>query len=489
MVAIKSSARVLAGVMVFSLLMLSTGQPVSGQPEAEARLTPLQGLVQRRADTDPEYMWQTITQEDFLYENDWVQTDHLGLAEVIFFDGNLVEVLPNSLFQVSEYTFVDDDSPVLTIDLSVGDLFHEIKQLLDEESRYEVHTPSAVVSVRGTKFFASVTWLGETIVNHDTGTLAISGVSPEGVLGLPTIITESLSLPVAPDGRLGAPGPYSPPIYPPSAPLAPETCGDAICQPGESSVCALDCQTSATCGNGICEAEALEGPVTCRVDCVPAWEPSESASEDVAPATTGQPCTVSTAASGVIVRVGPGFQRGSRMYLVPNVNVPVSGKFTDSAGNLWWNVQPPDYIPAEADRYWVLAADVTDAGDCTLVPETAAPPVVAPQQPQPSVPTPGPVSVPTRGPAPATSVPTQRAVSVSFYADRYTVNPRRQECATIFWAVEGIMEVYYQGRGVTGQGSSVECPLQTTTYTLTVTLLDGTTRQYNVTITVDFQTY
>jgi hypothetical protein len=473
----------LAVVILFSLLFPSTVRPVLGQPAPTAVLTPKQGLVQRRADSDPDYMWQTVTQDSLISESDWVQTDNLGLAQITFFDGNLVEILPNSMIQVKEYKFADSDSPVLTIDQSVGDVRHQITRLLDAESRYEVDTPSAVVTVRGTNFFSSVTWQGESILNLETGALQISGVSPEGIVGPPLILAENQSLAITPDGQPGTPGPYNPPQYPPPAPLAPPTCGNAICEPGEAAVCALDCRTSASCGNGICEPEALEGPVTCRVDCVPAMHLVQTAPAAAQP--TGQPCTISTTRGDVVVRVGPGFERGARIYLVTNTNVPVTGKYTDSAGNLWWKIQPPGFLPAEADRYWVLAADVTEAGDCAQVPEAPPSPVIAPQPPPPGPPPAVPTSPPGRV-TPVPVVPTETPVVISFYADTYAVNPRKKECATIYWDVQGIREVYYQGRGVTGQGSSVECPVQTTTYTLSVVLMDGSSTARYVTITIDY---
>ena len=175
------------------------------------------------------------------------------------------------MIQIAEYRFVDEDSPVLTIDESVGDMRHQIDRVLDADSSYEVDTPSAVLTVRGTNFFSSVSWQAESTVNLETGTLAISGVLPDGTVGLPFTLTEDQSLAVTSEGELGTPGPYDPPTYPPPAPLAPATCGNAICDAGETETCVLDCRTSATCGNGICEAESLEGPVTCRVDCVPTW--------------------------------------------------------------------------------------------------------------------------------------------------------------------------------------------------------------------------
>jgi hypothetical protein len=492
---------VIVPMMALVALALSAAQPVLGQPEAVARLTPVQGLVQRRADADLAYEWETLTEDAFLFEGDWVQTDHVGLAEVVFFDGNLVEILPDSLLQVEEYTFVDDDSPVVVIDLAVGDLLTDIEEALDDESRYEVNTPSAVVSVRGTRFFTTVTWLAETIINHETGTIAVSGVSPDGTIGPPTLISTTQRLPVAPDGQIGEPGRFDPPAYPPPAPLAPETCGNAICEPGETAVCALDCLTPATCGNGICEAENLEGPVTCRVDCVPAKRnlpgqpPPVSVEPTTRPPVTGQPCTISTPTYSVIIRVGPGFERGRRFYLTPYINIPVQGQFTDIMGNLWWNIQPPNFIPAEINRYWVLAAEVIAGGDCIGVPDIAAPPVVAPQPPPGQelppynpfgFPHPVPTAVPTDGPAIVpTPVPTDPAFSVRFSANRDTVNPLRRECATLYWIAEGVSDVLYEGRTVKTRGTMQECPLRTTTYTLTVILPDGSTMVYTVTITAD----
>ncbi|MBN1564109.1 MAG: FecR domain-containing protein, partial [Anaerolineae bacterium] len=213
------SIRLLMIALVAAIVLLapalSSTQPAMGQPDAVARITPVQGLVQHRADTDLAYEWETLTEDAFLYEGDWVQTDHAGLAEVVFFEGNFVEILPDSLLQVEEFAFEDEDSPVVVIDLSVGDILTEIDHRLDNDSRYEVHTPTAVVSVRGTRFFTTVTWQAETIINHETGTLAVSGVAPDGTISPPILISTTQQLPITSDGAIGEPGPFNPPDYPP----------------------------------------------------------------------------------------------------------------------------------------------------------------------------------------------------------------------------------------------------------------------------------
>jgi hypothetical protein len=186
---------------------------------------------------------------------------------------------------------------------------------------------------------------------------------------------------------------------------------------------------------------------------------------------------VRTTRGDVEVRVGPGFNRGVRDFLRPNVDIPVIGKSTDSAGNLWWKIQPPGFIPAEADRYWVLSDVVDELGDCAAVLDAAASQIVAP--PQPTAP-------PAATPVPGATLP---PMYISFYADTYVVFVAKSpKCATIYWDVEGIKEVYFQNDGVTGHGSEVVCPTVETTYQLRVILVDGSTTYRYLTITVDYST-
>ena len=72
--------------------------------------------------------------------------------------------------------------------------------------------------------------------------------------------------------------------------------------------------------------------------------------------------------------------------------------------------------------------------------------------------------------------------SINFYADSYDVG--YLGCTTLYWQVEGVSAVYYQGEGVTGQGSRDECPTSTTTYTLLAVLANGEQIPRYVTISV-----
>ncbi len=57
-------------------------------------------------------------------------------------------------------------------------------------------------------------------------------------------------------------------------------------------------------------------------------------------------------------------------------------------------------------------------------------------------------------------------------------------CTTISWDVGYIQAVYFNGQGVVGQESRQVCPTSTTTYTLDVTMNDGSNTHREITITV-----
>lgn len=473
------------------LLLAAAVTPVLGQQDPMATLDPIQGLVQYRAAGAPDNAWITLTRVQLVSEGDWVRTDALGMAYLTFFEGVELEILPDTLVQVTRLQAVDADSPNITLQMSIGSMQTQIDHVLDASSRYEVQTPSAVVAVRGTEFWVTSTWLSESFVDVLTGRLEVAGVSEDGQLSLPVVVEAEQSVDVFPLGIVGPAQPLDPatlPQYPPQAPLAPATCGNLVCDAGETeSNCALDCTVLTTCGNAICERDLSESPITCAADCVPRFRrqdivmeviPSTATSVPLPTAlpTVAQPCTVQTSSSSVAIYVGPGLYRAIRSMLLPNVPIPVVGKLVDGQGQLWWNIQPPDFDPAEADRYWVLADEVNEFGNCDAVPD-AAPSLLVPPRPT-RLPQDQPPDQQSTTPMP----PPSGEPVISFYASKTAITDK--ECVSIGWDVENIREVYYQNVGVTGHDTRVECPTTTTSYTLFVVLLDGTSTSRTITITV-----
>jgi transcriptional regulator with XRE-family HTH domain len=118
---------------------------------------------------------------------------------------------------------------------------------------------------------------------------------------------------------------------------------------------------------------------------------------------------------------------------------------------------------------------------------TATPMEELTEEPTPEPPTltpipalPQPTSPPTSlGPMP---IPTLPAPQISFWADNTRINVG--ECATLYWCVDNVREVYLNGEGVIGHDSRVVCPEATMTYTLLVIHLDNTVEQRQVTVQV-----
>jgi polar amino acid transport system substrate-binding protein len=93
----------------------------------------------------------------------------------------------------------------------------------------------------------------------------------------------------------------------------------------------------------------------------------------------------------------------------------------------------------------------------------------------------------------ATPAPTQTPTAgIVFTADRNQIN--YGECVNFYWKVENVKEVYFyhegedwRDNGVTGEGTSTECPPATLNYYLRVVLRDGSVSTSKITIYVTSQ--
>ncbi len=183
--------------------------------------------------------------------------------------------------------------------------------------------------------------------------------------------------------------------------------------------------------------------------------PAATITPGVAPITGGN---ATVASYELNVRQNPG-EGGRILQIIPqDTPVTILGRYAD---NSWVQVQTPSGIVG-----WVSARLLDININLATVPVINAAFINPP---------------PTATPTPTvTPIP---AVSISFYANNGTIN--EGDCVIIGWDVEGIREVYYQDRGVTGHSTREECPTVTTTYHLRVVKLDGGTDDRYITITVN----
>lgn len=123
---------------------------------------------------------------------------------------------------------------------------------------------------------------------------------------------------------------------------------------------------------------AQEGAVApTEVASEPTAAPISEATPAPTPAVaTGEACFISTVVPNVPIHVGPSRDRAIRGSLPVSQDVSVTGQFTDSAGRVWWRIQPAG-VTTELDRYWVLESDVDERGDCANVPQTEGSAVIS----------------------------------------------------------------------------------------------------------------
>ncbi len=105
-------------------------------------------------------------------------------------------------------------------------------------------------------------------------------------------------------------------------------------------------------------------------------------------------CTISTSISNsVAVRVGPGTNRTTFTYLPADEQFTVLGKAQAADESLWWQLDRQAVAPKKlAAQAWVLQSDVGAEGNCDIVSDVNAPPLIpiVTAQPQPATqPTPG----------------------------------------------------------------------------------------------------
>lgn len=423
--------------------------PLSAAAQAQmiAVLDPLSGVVQHQSlDADPQdpAAWTTLTGPVLVAEGDRIRTGRAGRAYLTFFEGAETEIGPATLVVVS--TLILDDLANqnfnITLDVLLGVTLTTIDVTLDADDRFEVHTPGATAVVRGTKWWTLV---------HQDGSVEFEGV--EGVFGvvplpppLPPGVVPAPPLEVTPGQRLeqlwdswvelqpGVTGYFAPdgtplgsltairlPELPPIQPLSP-TCGDGVCQPGETESCTIDCldqMAMAACGDGLCQPEANEDLIVCPADCSPyagafcgngTCESDESGitcPADCAPdqyfgtriaelcgdglcsltesslscpadckASAPAPDQCVVTGDAVNLRSGPGLEYPVVRWLNAGDTLVVTGISVDGA----W------YVGGE-DQVWALAGVVTASGPCADLPVVRAP-------------TPTPAAAPTRPPAP-----------------------------------------------------------------------------------------
>ena len=128
-------------------------RPALSQPQsAAAILTVISGeVLMRAAGSD----FSSAIDGAVLYVGSTVRTSAEARAVITLFEGSTVELEPASDITIEEAT-TRSGSTIVQLAQSLGRTWHVVTHLTTADSRYEVRTPAATASVRGTAFEVAV---------------------------------------------------------------------------------------------------------------------------------------------------------------------------------------------------------------------------------------------------------------------------------------------------------------------------------------------
>jgi hypothetical protein len=125
---------------------------VRPQLQAAAILTVISGDVETRFGVGG---FSTAADGAVLYVGSTIRTGADARAVITLFEGSTVELEPASDITIEEAT-ARSGSTIVQLEQSLGRSWHVVTHLTNADSRYEVKTPAATASVRGTSFEVAV---------------------------------------------------------------------------------------------------------------------------------------------------------------------------------------------------------------------------------------------------------------------------------------------------------------------------------------------
>jgi len=155
-------------LLMAATLSVCLAQTIPSLPlptDGAARVMALAGRVSVVKDTG---QW-ALNVGDLVQVRQLIETGPDGYAQFRVADGSTFEVYPDSkvVFRVNSGNWRD------LLDVSIGRIKTHIQKLGGQPNHNRVHTPTAVISVRGTTFDVEVKDNGETLVLVEEGQVAV----------------------------------------------------------------------------------------------------------------------------------------------------------------------------------------------------------------------------------------------------------------------------------------------------------------------------
>lgn len=176
------------------------------QPRAAAVLTIISGDVVMRGAAGT---FSSATDGTVIFVGNTIRTSADARAVITLFEGSTVELEPASDITIEEAT-TRGGSTIVELAQSLGRSWHVVTHLTTPDSRYEVRTPAATASVRGTAFEVAVLdGMGgpSTTVTTSEGLVATTGHSGGREVLVASDHTTTVRANAAPDLPRSAPAP------------------------------------------------------------------------------------------------------------------------------------------------------------------------------------------------------------------------------------------------------------------------------------------
>lgn len=152
-----------------ALMVLMCSTPILAEETSVGAITEIQGTV-------------TITRSDgrqidaqkglSLLPGDMIATGMDGIAGFSFHTGEIFTLNADSQVSIDELSAAGEDTPPV-LRLALGFLWSKIKPYVDKAARPMIHTPTAVVGVRGTEFDTVVSEDSASAIAVDQGSVEI----------------------------------------------------------------------------------------------------------------------------------------------------------------------------------------------------------------------------------------------------------------------------------------------------------------------------
>lgn len=191
-------ALIAVGVLIPAVLVLTQERAAA----ANMMLTVLDGTADVARGSGA---FGRATDGQTLNNGDRVRTGDQSHAVVTFFDGSTVELEPATTVTVVGANAAATSAITIQLEQAVGRTWSSIQKLARADSRFELKTPAASATVRGTGFVTDVLASGATTVTTTDGVVEVSAQGQTVVVPAGSLTTVQPSGPPSPP--VPAPGP------------------------------------------------------------------------------------------------------------------------------------------------------------------------------------------------------------------------------------------------------------------------------------------